>query len=97
MPAVCKTLFILLAGVASISGCSNDESLAAPPPPCSGAWNDYVETRLTTGDGMGHGPDIGSDEWQSVVEFKLGLRDHADVPDRASKQWCIYIDQQIGQ
>ena len=42
---------------------------------------------------MGHGPDIGSEEWKSVIEFKLGIRGNPDVPDRNSSQWCDYIDK----
>jgi hypothetical protein len=44
---------------------------------------------------MGHGPDIGSLEWQSVIEFKLGLRGDPDVPPRGSQRWCAYIDQRL--
>jgi hypothetical protein len=50
---------------------------------------------VTTGDGQGHGPDIGSDEWRSVVEFKLGIRGNPAVPSRASREWCHYIDEQV--
>ena len=46
---------------------------------------------------MGHGPDIGSGEWKSVVEFKLGIRGNPDVPDRDSQEWCSYIDALIQQ
>jgi len=41
---------------------------------------------------MGHGPDIGSEEWKSVIEFKLGVRGSPDVPDRNSREWCHFID-----
>ena len=46
---------------------------------------------------MGHGPDIGGQEWKSVIEFKLGIRDDADVPDLNVPQWCDYIDDYINQ
>jgi hypothetical protein len=52
---------------------------------------------LTTDDGMGHGPDIGSDEWKSVVEFRLGVRGIPGTPDRSSEDWCTYIDAHIRQ
>jgi hypothetical protein len=41
-----------------------------------------------TDDGQGHGPDIGSDEWKSVIEFRLGIRGKPDLPARASEAWC---------
>ena len=52
-------------------------------------------SRLVTGDGQGHGPDIGSDEWRSVVEFKLGIRDDPSTPTRDSEDWCAYIDERL--
>ena len=39
---------------------------AQGPEPCSAEWNTWVEEQLGTGDGQGHGPDVGSGEWQSV-------------------------------
>jgi len=81
-----------------LSGC-NGEGQAPPdrPDPCSDEWNHYVESILSSGDGMGHGPDIGSDEWKSVIEFKLGVRGKAEVPDRSSEAWCNYIDERLPQ
>ena len=63
--------------------------------PCSQAWYQQLETRLGTADGMGHGPDIGSDEWQSVIEFKLGIRGQADLPARGSREWCEFIEARL--
>lgn len=60
---------------------------------CSDEWYRSVEQRLPTGDGQGHGPDLGSAEWKSVVEFRLGVRDDAAVPDPATAEWCTYIEQ----
>ncbi|GAB5452926.1 MAG: hypothetical protein Hals2KO_32540 [Halioglobus sp.] len=61
--------------------------------PCSTRWLEAVEARIATGDGQGHGPDPGSAEWKSVVEFRLGIRGSSEVPDRASLEWCSYIDR----
>ena len=69
--------------------------LTAGTEPCSTPWLQMVEKTLSTGDGQGHGPDLGSSEWRSVVEFKLGIRGNPDVPDRDSEAWCAYIDQAI--
>lgn len=66
---------------------------AAPSPePCSDSWFGYVEERIAVGDGHGHGPDIGSLEWMSAVEFKLGIRDNEEIPERKSRSWCEYVD-----
>lgn len=62
---------------------------------CSQSWYRWIEQKVPTGDGQGHGPDVGSDEWKSVVEFKLGLRGKPDVPGRDSETWCRYIDQAV--
>ena len=60
--------------------------------PCSQAWYTQLESQLGSGDGQGHGPDIGSDEWMSVIEFKLGVRGQPDVPALGTPEWCSYID-----
>lgn len=65
--------------------------------PCSEQWFQYVEEQLQTGDSEGHGPDLGSSEWRSVVEFKLGVRGDPDVPHRETEQWCAYIDARVRQ
>ena len=60
---------------------------------CSNEWYLLVEQRVSTGDGQGHGPDLGSIEWRSTVEFKLGVRGKPEVPPVASTQWCSYINK----
>ena len=70
-------------------------SCTKSPQPCSDEWNAWVEESVTTGDGQGHGPDFGSDEWKSVVEFRLGVRGDDSVPDRTDPEWCRYIDDKI--
>lgn len=62
---------------------------------CTDSWYQSVDKMLQTTDGQGHGPDIGSDEWKSVIEFKLGVRGEANVPERSSDHWCQYIDQHV--
>ena len=63
--------------------------------PCSEEWNRHIDQEVVTGDGQGHGPDIGSDEWKGVVEFKLGIRGQAGLPARDSDDWCQLIDQLV--
>jgi len=60
---------------------------------CSQPWEQFIEENVPTGDGSGHGPDLGSDEWKSVVEFKLGIQDKPGVPEQDTESWCRYIDQ----
>lgn len=82
-------LFLLAAA------CSADGTRSSAPAPCSAEWQQRVESQLTTGDGRGHGPDIGSDEWKSVVEFKLGVRGDPSVPSRDSDEWCRFVDERV--
>ncbi len=58
---------------------------------CTNAWYALVEQKIPTGDGSGHGPDLGSLEWHSVVEFKLGIRDDPTIPELDTEQWCSHI------
>lgn len=92
-----KWLTVLLL-FAQIMACA-DMVRGAPAPspqPCSEAWYRLVEASVPTGDGQGHGPDPGSDEWKSVVEFRLGIRGKTGVPVRDSEAWCRYIGQLVG-
>ncbi|MEZ9370229.1 hypothetical protein AB4140_15560 [Shewanella sp. 10N.286.51.B2] len=102
----------LLAGL-TLSGCSQDvpkqqteqstmqssaqSTAAVESSLCTQAWFKQVDQQLISGDGQGHGPDLGSDEWQSVIEFKLGVRGDTDVPNRHSKAWCAYVQQKLSQ
>nr|MBV6629140.1 hypothetical protein [Oceanococcus sp. HetDA_MAG_MS8] len=92
---------VLATTLAAVSGCSSgwgdksDAALAAPPEPCTPAWNQWVEHQLPTGDGAGHGPDLGSEEWQSVVEFRLGVRGQSQVPQRRTPAWCDFVHRRI--
>lgn len=83
------TELLLLAGLLLSSGCSRS------PEPCTDEWNSWVEQAVATADDQGHGPDLGSDEWKSVVEFRLGLRGDRSVPHRDDVAWCRHIDTEI--
>ena len=61
---------------------------------CSDAWIQAVEKQLSVGDGQGHGPDLGSDEWRMVIERRLGP-DPANLPDRSSDAWCDAVSQRL--
>lgn len=64
---------LLLAGI-----CVGVTSASESPALCTAQWYRFVEQVLVSGDGQGHGPDLGSDEWKGVIEFKLGIRDQTD-------------------
>ena len=66
-----------------------------PASPCSAEWFVFVEQKVSSGDGAGHGPDPGSDEWKGVIEFRLGIRGQPDIPPRDSAEWCNYIDRLV--
>jgi uncharacterized protein len=72
---------------------SNFRSIMAAEALCSDPWYGFIEKTVLTGDSQGHGPDVGSGEWKSVIEFKLGIRDNPNLPDRDSEAWCGHIDQ----
>lgn len=78
--------------VLTLYGCSEQSSPSASATPCSPSWFEAVEAKVGTGDGQGHGPDVGSSEWRSVVEFRLGVRGDEAVPNSESQAWCDYID-----
>lgn len=87
-------VLIVMAGVARAG---DSQPGPAAPPPCSDAWYRTIAGKVATGDDQGHGPDIGSDEWKSVVEFRLGVRGKPGVPSRDSESWCRYIDQLVSK
>jgi len=94
--STCVATFLII--VAACSQASDDrKSSPRATVLCSDSWYRSIEEKVPTGDGQGHGPDIGSDEWKSVVEFKLGIRGKPNVPSRDSESWCQYIDRLVRQ
>lgn len=91
---ISKFIYALLLSVwmISIYGCGYNKSDSASHTPCTKDWFEAIELKLVSGDGQGHGPDIGSMEWRSVIEFKLGVRGLSKVPNRETNEWCEYID-----
>ena len=85
----------LVVAAAPFAGCRRNESPSDTSAVCSESWYRMVGEKVPTGDGEGHGPDAGSDEWKSVVEFKLGIRGKPDVPKRDTEAWCRHIDQLV--
>ncbi|MFG6432770.1 MliC family protein [Roseateles sp. LYH14W] len=63
----------------------------AAAPTCDARWQRDVQARLG---GDGHGPDLGSAEWQGAVEHQLGLR---DANDRGGPAWCQRVQQALDE
>lgn len=78
-----------------LGGCAQSLTSKSAAVPCSAGWNQQVDAQLNSGDGQGHGPDVGSLEWRGVVEFKLGLRNQTGRPPLQSDDWCQDIDQRL--
>lgn len=82
-------VFLLLVQVAACS--SNRVDNANLSEPCAEGVILSIERKITTGDGEGHGPDIGSSEWYSVVERRLGIEGDASIPIKGTQGWCEYV------
>lgn len=50
-----------------------------------------LEQLIGSSDGAGHGPDVGSHEWQSTIEFRLQLRGDKNKPAHDHPEWCAYM------
>jgi len=94
MPRLRPVSFFLVLVAASVLGGESGQS-APSSPACSESWYRSIEARLPTSDAQGHGPDVGSEEWKSAIEFQLGIRDESGVPDRDGDDWCRYVDRLV--
>ena len=83
-------LSALTALAIAITGCIENNTKQQA---CSNDWYLLVEKQISTGDSQGHGPDLGSTEWRSTIEFKLGIRDQSEIPALDTEQWCGYINE----
>lgn len=90
---MCKILktSALIVLLTSATGCALGSGIHQKT--CTSDWYSKVEKQVATGDDSGHGPDLGSGEWRSVVEFKLGIRGKPEVPSKNTDQWCDYINR----
>ena len=89
---LCRRIFFLLV----LAGCESlpRSQLERSSLPCSPDWNRVLEVRIGTGDGHGHGPDIGSIEWYYVIHRKLKWPESASLIP-GSSVWCYRVDQAI--
>lgn len=84
--------------VAACSSTSSDPILILEQTAtCSDQVLLHIDGMVVTQDGQGHGPDQGSEEWHSAVEFKLNVTSKPDLPARNSNEWCAYIAVLINQ
>jgi hypothetical protein len=44
-------------------------------------------------DEYGHGPDVGSGEWYSSVEFLTGLSKETSLPEAGTDAWCEVVER----
>lgn len=87
---------IITLAIVLISACTQRvHNVTEPVSSCDMARYQEFDAQLQSGDGMGHGPDIGSDEWKSVIEFLLGLRGAEGLPSHHSPKWCDAIQHAI--
>lgn len=88
-----KNLTITLLISLSLTSCVNKKQEKQKSQECTKSWYHKAEAKMPTGDEHGHGPDIGSDEWKSVIEHRIGIKGNKIVPSIKSKEWCSYIDK----
>ena len=88
--AIAALVVLTLASCGNQTGNAEDSAAV-----CGSDWFAYIESSVSTGDGRGHGPDPGSKEWRSTVEFRLGVRGLPEVPERMTDEWCRYVDAQL--
>ena len=90
MPMNIGTITILLLLLTVCSAVSNNETRA--PIPCAEEALLSIERQVTSSDSEGHGPDVGSQEWHSVVEFHLGVRGDKNIPVKGTKKWYDFVE-----
>jgi len=75
-----------------MSACSNVIVNNNNAQECTSDWYRSVDKLIPSTDGRGHGPDLGSTEWRSVIEFRLGVRGNSSIPVLESDEWCDYVN-----
>ena len=67
----------------------------APAPSEWNAWAAWVEHQRPVGDGQGHGPDVGSDEWAMAIDRNLGISADGHGPDLKSDEWRMAVETKL--
>jgi hypothetical protein len=59
-------------------------------------WAQKIEAQFPVTDAMGHGPDIGSDEWALALQHKLQLFDDDESSlEAGSKEWRAAVEKKL--
>ncbi|MCF6313656.1 MAG: hypothetical protein L3J39_14515 [Verrucomicrobiales bacterium] len=59
-------------------------------------WALWADKLHATGDGQGHGPDVGSDEWAQVLDRQLNISDQSGHgPDVGSVEWRSAVEARL--
>ena len=90
-------LLSIISFIFILSSCSPDATQEIEKPSCTADQYQRISLSVITGDTQGHGPDTGSDEWKSVVEFKLGIRGNPENPYYSDPDWCAFIQSIVDQ
>ncbi|RDV26792.1 DUF1311 domain-containing protein [Alteromonas aestuariivivens] len=84
-----KNSVLVLAACWLMNACASDHTKELEADTgCTTAALQTIEERVGSGDGAGHGPDIASAEWYSVIEFRLGVRGLPLLPEAGTHEWC---------
>ena len=68
----------------------------AKPPEAWAEWAKWADALHSAGDGQGHGPDVGSDEWAAALGKQLGVTDaEGHGPDLKSKEWRAAVEKKL--
>lgn len=59
------------------------------------SWAKWVEQVMPVGDGEGHGPDVGGDEWAMALGKKLEIDDSEDGPEFKSTDWQEAVESKL--
>ncbi|MDA7892308.1 hypothetical protein OAE72_01655 [Akkermansiaceae bacterium] len=74
----------------------NQSATNKTPPKEWEAWAMWADEKHSTGDGQGHGPDVGSDEWAYALGTQLGISDsQGHGPDIKSDEWRRAVENKL--
>lgn len=87
-----STIVLFTIMMTQLSACSVPHEKSMEKIPCSMEQLLRIEAQVNSSDGVGHGPDIGSEEWKSAIEFRLGIQNNSAIPKTLNLNWCNTVD-----
>ncbi|BCX47996.1 conserved hypothetical protein [Haloferula helveola] len=93
--------WLILLGVFGLTACdpvvppAQTTASMEPAPSEWNAWAAWVEEQRPVGDGQGHGPDVGSDEWAMAIDRNLGISSDGHGPDLKSAEWRMAVESKL--